>query len=224
MKHFLQEMEKLTHDLDELAETVTATILKATVALCERRPELAQQVIAGDDAIDREEVRIEEECVRILVLQQPVAIDLRRVIAALKINGDLERMADLAADIAEQATEFARLSDHAPIPPQFLAQTSLVVRMVRDCLDAFVRSDAGAARAVCALDHEADRRHREIVEEIKAMIRSHPEQIDAGFQLVSAARYLERIANHAANIAEDVIYTEEGTIIRHQPTKQPGAA
>jgi len=223
MKHFLQEMDLLAGKLLQLAKTVATTTQDATRSLCERRPDLAQPIIAGDDAIDREEVRIEEECIRILVLQQPVASDLRRVIGALKINGDLERMADLAVDIAQQAVEFARLPDLVPIPTKLLAMASLTARMVRGCLDAFVQSDPERARSIRAMDDEVDQIHREIVDELKTMVRDHPGRIDAGFALFSVARYLERIADHAANIAEDVVYMTEGSIIRHQPNHETGA-
>jgi phosphate transport system protein len=223
MKHFLQEMDLLAGKLLQLAKTVATTTQDATQSLCERRPDVAKTIIAGDDAIDREEVRIEEECIRILVLQQPVASDLRRVIGALKINGDLERMADLAVDIANQAVEFARVPDLMPIPPNLLTMASLTAQMVRGCLDAFVQSDQKHARSIRAMDDEVDQLHREIVNELKTMVREHPGRIDAGFALFSVARYLERIADHAANIAEDVVYMTEGSIIRHQPNNDTSA-
>lgn len=216
MRHVFEDLEKLTSRLIQLAEMVTSAIQKATQSLCELLPDLAQEVIDADDAVDQEEVHIEEECIRILVIQQPVASDLRRVVTALKINGDLERMADLAADIAEQARELGRIEELEPFPTKLLALTSLVVRMVRDCVGAFARSDLEIARKVCQLDDEVDRTHRAIIAELKTMIRTRPGSVDAGFHLLSAARFLERIAKHATNIAEDVIFMEEGSIIRHQ--------
>ncbi len=217
MEHFRQEMERLAGELLGLTDAVERAIETAIRSLLERRADLAEEVIRGDDAIDREEIRLEEECIRILVLHQPVATDLRSVVAALKINSDLERMADLAAEIGEHALALARSLDHRPFPDGLQAMTDRVVRMVRDSINAFVRSDPDSARAVCVLDQEIDRDHREIIDALKATIRSDPDQLDAGFHLFSIARYLERIADHAANIAEDVVYMKEGKIIRHQP-------
>jgi phosphate transport system protein len=217
MKHFRQEMEELAGELLRLTDAVEQAIEKAIRSLLQRRADLAEEVIRGDDAIDREEIRLEEECIRILVLHQPVATDLRSVVAALKINSDLERMADLAAEIGEHALALARTPDHRPFPDGLQAMTDRVVQMERDSINAFVRSDSDGARAVCVLDQEIDRDHREIIDALKATIRSDPDQLDAGFHLFSIARYLERIADHAANIAEDVVYMKEGKIIRHQP-------
>jgi phosphate transport system protein len=224
MKHFLQEMEQLTGELLQLTSTVEGAIQQAIQSLYERRTDLAEKVIRGDDAIDQQEVQFEEECIRVLVLQQPVATDLRRLVAAIKINSDLERMADLAAEIAEQARALALLPDRLPLPTAFQAMTSRVVRMVRGSLDAFVQFDPERARAIGALDEEIKRDHVEIVRDLKATIRTQPELIDAGFHLFSAARYLERIADHATNIAEDVVYMKEGAIIRHRRRPEAGAA
>jgi phosphate transport system protein len=217
MKHFREEMETLNSELLRLTDAVERAIETAVRSLLKRRADLAEDVIRGDDAIDREEIRLEGECIRILVLHQPVATDLRSVVAALKINGDLERMADLAAEVGEHALALTRSPDHRPFPEGLRAMTDRVVGMVRDSINAFVQADSEGARAVCVLDQEIDRDHREIVDALKATIRSDPEWLDAGFQLFSIARYLERIADHAANIAEDVVYTKEGAIIRHQP-------
>ena len=216
MKRFPQELDQLTSDLVALAEKVEETIRDSVRALDERLPELARRVITGDEVIDREEVRIEEECVRILVLSTPVAGDLRRVIAVLKINNDLERIADLAVDIAERAEELAGGPEGPPIPSVLISMEEQAIRMVSDCLNAFVGSDVELARSVLAMDDGVDRLYLLALDECKAMIRTNPDQVDAAFRLASVARYLERMADHATNIAEDVVYLMEGEVIRHQ--------
>lgn len=176
-------------------------------------------MIDADAAIDREEVRLEEECVRLLVLSMPVAGDLRRVIAVLKIDNDLERIADLAVNIAEEA--LAGGLGAWPAPGAIRAIAGRTLQMVRDGLNAFVGSDVALARSVLAMDDEVDRLDRELREESMALIRADPGQIPPAFRLLSASRYLERIADHATNIAEDVIYLMEGSIVRHR--HEPGA-
>jgi phosphate transport system protein len=151
-----------------------------------------------------------------LALHQPVAIDLRRIISALKINTDLERMADLAEDIAERAQALARMPP-IPVPTKLQNMTDLTTMMVRQSLDAFVQLDSRLARQVCRLDDEVDRYNREIIEELIKTMQDSPERVEAGLSFFSAIRHLERIADHATNIAEDVVYLAEGEIIRHRP-------
>lgn len=181
-----------------------------------READSAEQVIAGDAQIDQEENHIEEECLKILALHQPVAVDLRRIAAALKINTDLERMADLAEDIAERALHLARLPV-IPVSEKLHRMTDLAVSMVRQSLDAFVNLDTRQARRVCHLDDKVDRYNNEIIQELIGMMQASPANVQAGLSLFSATRHLERIADHATNIAEDVVYLVEGTIIRHLP-------
>src|SRR5437762_9571354 len=147
-KHLQRDLEYLQRDLLALAASVEEAIHKAIRALQEREPDPAEQVIAGDTQIDQEENHIEEECLKILALHQPVAVDLRRIAAALKINTDLERMADLAEDIAERAERLAQLPA-IPIPEKLQRMTDLATSMVRQSLDAFVHLDARLARTVC---------------------------------------------------------------------------
>jgi phosphate transport system protein len=184
--------------------------------LQEREVNPAEQVIAGEDQIDQEENHIEEECLKILALHQPVAVDLRRIAAALKINTDLERMADLAEDIAQRALHLARLPAMA-VPEKLQNMTDLTTTMVRQSLDAFVNLDTREARRVCRLDDDVDRYNTEIIHELVETMRQSPEAVEPALSLFSATRHLERIADHATNIAEDVIYLVEGTIIRHHP-------
>lgn len=220
-KHLSRDLDRMQHDLLALASAAEEAVHKAIRSLQERDAELARQVIEGDSLIDQEENQVEDECLKILALHQPVAIDLRRIAAALKINAELERMADLAEDIAERAVALAELP-FIPIPKKLQRMTDLTTSMVRQSLDAFVNLDTQMALRVCRLDDEVDRCNKEIIDELLQMMRESPDKVEAGMSLFSATRHLERIADHATNIAEDVVYLVEGEIIRHHPTAMEG--
>ncbi len=220
-QHLRRDLDYLQRDLLALAASVEEAIHKAIRALQEREVELAREVISGDNQIDQEENHIEEECLKILALHQPVAVDLRRIAAALKINTDLERMADLAEDIAERALYLAQLPP-IPVPERLQRMTDLATIMVRQSLDSFVNLDAHQARQVCRLDDQVDQFNQEIIKDLIAMMRAAPEMIEPGLSLFSATRHLERIGDHATNIAEDVVYLVEGTIVRHTPAAVEG--
>jgi phosphate transport system protein len=215
-KHLERDLENLQHDLLNLAASVEEAIHQAIHALRDRDIAAAQRVIDGDAQIDQEENHVEEECLKILALHQPVAIDLRRIAAALKINTDLERMGDLAEDIAERALFLAQHAN-IPVPTTLQRMTDLTTTMVRQSLDAFVNLDANQARRVCRLDDEVDRYNKEMIEELIHIMQDSPEMVPPGISMFSAVRHLERIADHATNIAEDVVYLVEGEIIRHRP-------
>jgi phosphate transport system protein len=215
-RHLERDLGNLQHQLLSLAASVEEAIHKAIQALQERDPDRAREVIEGDAQIDQEENHVEEECLKILALHQPVAVDLRRIAAALKINAELERMGDLAEDIAERALALAR-PPHLPIPATLQRMTDLTTVMVHMSLDAFVNFDAALARRVCRMDDEIDRLNSEIIEETIRLMQQKPENVPSGLSLFSAVRHLERIADHATNIAEDVVYLAEGVIIRHLP-------
>jgi phosphate transport system protein len=215
-KHLERDLENLQSDLLGLAASVEEAIHKATRALRENNAAMAREVIEGDKQIDEDENHVEEECLKMLALHQPVAVDLRRIAAAMKINTDLERMADLAEDIAERALALARMPRMA-VPEKLQQMTDLTTSMVRQSLDAFVNLDVRLARVVCRLDDEVDRYNMAIIDELVQMMRSSPDMVEPGLSLFSATRHLERIADHATNIAEDVVYLAEGTIVRHRP-------
>lgn len=214
--HLSRDLENLQRRVLSLASAVEQAVEKAMRALFERDVQLAKNLVASDTPIDMEENQIEEDCLKILALHQPVASDLRRVASILKINSDLERVADLAVNIAERALELARMPD-VPVPATFRHMTDLTNTMVRYSLDAFVKLDAGLAKRICRMDDEVDRLNRDIIEQVSQFMKQSPENVDAGLHLFSAARHLERIADHATNIAEDVVYLVEGKIIRHHP-------
>jgi phosphate transport system protein len=220
-KHLERDLDNLQKDLLALAASVEEAIHKAIRALQERDVELAEEVIDGDNDIDEEENHVEEECLKVLALHQPVAVDLRRVTSVLQINTDLERMADLAEDIAERAVALARWPV-IPIPGDLQRMTDLASSMVRQALDAFVNLDAKLARLVCRLDDEVDRYNKSIIDELIRMMQRSPDMVEPGLSFFSATRHLERIADHATNIAEDVIYLVEGAIVRHRPAAVRG--
>ena len=214
-KHLQIEIEKLKKRLLAIGEIVVEAILKALTALQERQAEAAQEVIKGDRRIDRAEVAVEEECLKILALHQPVAEDLRFIAAVMKINNDLERMGDEAVNIAEHAVFLAN-SDPIALPPRLNDQTEAAMRMVRESLAAFVTGDAHAARLICAEDDIVDQYNREVINMVGRMMERDPKTIERAMHLFSVSRHLERIADHATNIAEDVVYMVEGKIIRHR--------
>ena len=215
-KHLQRDLDNLQHDLLALAGLVEAAVHKSIQALQERDVNLAREVIAGDTQIDREENHIDEECLKILALHQPVAVDLRRIIAAMMINTDLERMGDLAEEIAERAIHLAH-PPLLPIPEKLQHMTDLTTMMVRQSLDSFVNLNIMEAQTVLRMDDEVDRYNNEIIAELIRAMTSSPALIEAGLSMFSAVRQLERIADHATNIAEDVVYLVEGEIIRHRP-------
>jgi phosphate transport system protein len=220
-KHLERDLDNLQKDLLALAASVEEAIYKAIRALQERDVPLAEEVIDGDNDIDEEENLVEEECLKVLALHQPVAVDLRRVTSVLQINTDLERMADLAEDIAERAVALARWPA-IPIPSDLQRMTDLASSMVRQALDAFVNLDAKLARLVCRLDDEVDRYNKLIILELIQLMQRSPDMVEPGLSFFSATRHLERIADHATNIAEDVIYLVEGAIVRHRPAAVRG--
>jgi phosphate transport system protein len=224
MKHLEYELERMHRDVLRLAAAVEAAITAAMEAVHRRDASLARKVVAGDDEIDDEENQVDEECLKILARYQPVAIDLRRVTAVLRISTDLERMADLAGAMAERAVALTELPP-LPAPPQLQVMSDLTISMVRQVLDAFIHLDSGLARAVWRLDDQVDRLNVEAIAELVAAMKASPDAVDAGLSLFSAVRHLEQIADHATTIAEDVIYLIEGEIVRHRPQalEQPEA-
>jgi phosphate transport system protein len=214
-KHLIRDLEHLKKQVLLLGSVVEGAILRATTALTDRRPELAREVLDGDDQIDRREVEIEEECLKMLALHQPVAADLRFIVTVLKVNNDLERMGDLAVNIAERA---AFLASHPPIPvPQQMFQMIEDVRgMVHDCLDTLVNLDLRLAKKVLRADDVVDQINRQMFVELQGLMRQDPANIERAIHLLSASRHLERIADQATNIAEDVLFMVEGQIVRHR--------
>lgn len=212
--HLQREVERLKQQVLSLSAVVENSVRLAVKSVAERNSAVASQVIENDVKIDQAEIDVEEECLKILALHQPVAIDLRYIVAVLKMNNDLERIGDLAVNIAERAI-FLNARMKIDIPFDFTGIAQKTQAMFRSSLDALVNMDAGLARQVCSLDDEVDEINRQMYDQVKGMIREHPEHVDALIALLSISRYLERIADHATNIAEDVLYMIQGHIVRH---------
>ena len=213
-EHFQREIEKLKQRILALSSVVENSVRLAMQALEEKNMELAKSVIDDDEKIDEMEVDVEEECLKILALHQPVAIDLRFIVATLKINNDLERIGDEAVNIAERA-EF--LASRPPLELHFeFAEMARASRtMLKESLDSLVNMDAQLARKVCNDDDVVDDLNREMFEAAQVGMQRDPEHMNEFIHLMSASRHLERIADLATNIAEDVIYMVEGRIVRH---------
>jgi phosphate transport system protein len=217
-RHLIREVDNLKSEIVGLATRVEEALRGAVKSLITRDSRLADQVIRDDNVIDALEVDIEEECLKIMALHQPVAIDLRVVVAILKINNDLERIGDLAVNIAERAAD---LSKCEPVPTKFdfKRMGEKVQSMLRKSLDALVSMEPEIALEVLKSDDEIDAIHRQMYEQIKAEIALRPDKVDYFIQLLAVSRNLERVADHATNISEDVIYLAEGQIIRHSNGK-----
>jgi phosphate transport system protein len=213
-KHLERDLEHLEREILAQSSRVEMMISKACQAVVERRADIARDVTATEVEINAREVRIEEECLKILALHQPVAVDLRRTATVLKINTELERIADLAVNIAERAvalTEYPEFEIPARLERMFVRASD----MVHDALDAFVDLDVEAARDVCRRDDEVDEYNRQVIEEMLDAMRTRSEMVEAALHFFSVTRHVERIADCATNIAEDVIYLVEGEIARH---------
>ena len=224
MRHLQREIDRLKRKVLALGAIVEENLRLAFQAIDQRDAAKARRVIETDVLIDQNEVDVEEECLKILALYQPVAGDLRFVAAVIKINSELERIGDLSANIAERALQ---LVDEHPVavPLNVAVMADRTWTILEKALDALVRQDAVMAREVLVADDEVDELYAELIDELKGVIRADLEHLDAIVLLFSVARYLERLADHATNIAEDVLYMVEGEIQRHhQSAVAPGTA
>ncbi len=213
-RHIDVEMGRLKDALMRMASLAEKAIGLAIKALVSRDAALARQVVASDDAINALEIEVDELCLRIMALYQPEAGDLRFLAMALKINNDLERMGDQAVNIAERTLELLKeplLKPLIDIP----RMAEVAQRMVKESLDAFVQLNVEQARAVCRRDDEVDRYDDQIFRELLTYMMEDPKAITRSVSLILVSRHLERIADHATNIAEDVVYLVEGRTIKH---------
>lgn len=213
--HLSREIDKLKKMLSSLSTLVEESVQKAVASILDRDAALAESVIGHDPEIDHVEVDVEEECLKILALHQPVAADLRFIVASLKLNNDLERIGDLAVNVAELGKNLAK-ADRIEIPYDLKGMYGIVRGMLRDCLDALMASDATLARDVRMRDDSVDAINRQMYPDVQAAIRAHPEHIESLIRLLRVSHNLERVADHATNIAEDVIYMVDGGIVRHR--------
>jgi phosphate transport system protein len=213
-RHLQREIDQLKRRLLALSAEVENDVRMAVRAVEDRETTLAETVLRRETQINATEVEVEEECLKILALYQPVAADLRYIIAVLKINQDLERIGDLAVHIAERGL-FLCQQPRIDIPFRLGTMADKAQTMLKNVLDAFVNLDEAAARAVCAADDEIDSIHLEIFQQVKTAVTGNALLFEPLLQVLHISRHLERIADHATNIAEDLIYLIEGRIVRH---------
>jgi phosphate transport system protein len=213
--HLMKEIEGLKRRTLSLSTIVEENVGRAVKAFSEKNEKLARQVIELDTVIDTLEIEVEEECLKILALHQPVAVDLRFIIAVLKMNSDFERIGDLATNIVERALALSGTPD-SEIADKLGFMVEKTRTMLKNSLDSLVNLDGPLAKKVCISDDEVDTCYREMYAHIKKNIIAAPEHLDDLLQVLSVSRHLERIADHATNIAEDVIYLIEGEISRHR--------
>lgn len=209
-----KELGQLEKQLLALTAIVEENVQLSFRALTERDIALAEKLIASDEEVNRKEVELEEECLKILALHQPVANDLRMIVAILKINSNLERIADQAVNISERTVDLAKFA-HVDCPLNLEDMAQKVIVMLGQAIEALINADLELAQDVLELDDEVDTLHGRNYGLFKDYIRKAPETIDTVLSYLTVSRHLERVADLATNIAEDVIYLNEGTIVRH---------
>ena len=214
MAIFDEELMKLKEKVLKMGALVETAMKDAVTSLVERSSELARKVIENDHKVNALDVEIDEECIRLLAIRQPRAGDLRFITTAMKITTDIERMGDLAEDIAERAVELNEepvLKPYIDIP----RMAEIAQGMLRDALDAFVRKDKKLAMDVIMRDDEVDLLNVQVFNELLFFMIQDPHTVSRATRITYVSKYIERIADHATNIAEMVIYLVEGKIIRH---------
>jgi len=220
-----KEIEKLKKLVLALSAKVENDLRLAVRAADNQDEKTAREVVNREELTNTMEVDVEEECLKILALHQPVASDLRYIVAVLKINQDLERIGDLAVHIAERAL-FLCGRPRISIPVRLEQMAAKTEELLKKVLDAFVNLDEASAREVCAADNEVDNMNQEVFQQVKEAIIKNPQMFETLLQIMHISRHLERIGDHATNIAEDLIYLIEGKIVRHTPdvTQLSGSA
>lgn len=209
-----REIVSLKKKILQMTALVEESVRKAIGAVKDKNAVLAEEVVLNDDQIDLMENELEEECLKILALHQPVAIDLRYVVVCLKINNDLERIGDLAVNIADRAKAISRDEDDF-MPESITKMIDAAIAMLKKSLDAFIEMDSGLAREVSLMDDTLDELNRNMYLEIKKLIMEEPGRTGYLLHILGVSRQLERIGDYAVNISEDVIYMIDGKIVRH---------
>lgn len=213
--HFEQQLDELTGRLVAMSRMIEGMIETSLEAVQEKDAAKAEAVVLADREIDATEVEIEEACVELLALQQPMASDLRRLIAILKINNDLERIGDHAVNIAETAQRLAAVGEDWSLPIELSEACAIAQGMLRDVLDAFVQHDVDKARSVLERDDRVDQLHEAHLRSAITMMMESPARTGMGLSFILIGRNIERVADLATNIGEDVVYLVEGKTIRH---------
>ena len=213
-RHFDEELKELNKQLLSMCALVEEAIMLSVKALVERKNDLAEKVIKSDKAVDMLEIEIDELCLKLLALHQPVGVDLRFITSEMKINNELERIGDQAVNIAECTQKIIKQPILKPLI-DIPRMAALAQKMVKDSIDALVNKDEALARDVCGRDDEVDNLNDQIFRELLTYMMQDHKTITRAVELVLVARHLERIADHATNIAEDVIYFVKGKTIKH---------
>ena len=213
-RHFDEELKLLKNKLLEMAGAVEQAIYRSVKSLVSRDEKLAGEVIHNDRKINELELDVEDLCLKLLALHQPMAVDLRFIAAAMKINNDLERMGDQAVNIAERSADLIAQPPLKPLTdiPRMAEEAQ---KMVKDSIDAFVNGDAKLAQEICLRDSVVDSLNDQVFRELLTYMISNAATIERAVDLILVSRHLERIADHATNIAEEVIYIVEGKVIKH---------
>ena len=219
-RHFERELEALKEQLLRMGGHAEAIILKAVDSLRRRDATLAREVLADDKLIDRLELDIDDRCLRLLALQQPLARDLRFITAALKISNDLERVGDHAVNIAGSALRLAEQPQLKPLV-DIPRMAELACGMLHEALDAFVGADAETARRICRRDDEVDNLNRQLFRELISYMIEDPSTITRAMELILVARNLERVGDMATNVAEEVVFIAEARVIKHHAEDAP---
>ena len=222
--HLQRQIDHLKKMILTLGGQVEESVRRALEAVTSRDPDLAEQVRRDDASVDQMEVEIEEECLHTLALHQPVAMDLRYIVAVLKINNDVERIGDLASNIAEQALLLSKVPKLEPALADLPEMAELVPQILKQSLDALVELDTQQAQRVREADDRIDQLHKQVYQLVEQRVRENPEHIGQLIHMLNISRQLERIADHACNIAEDVLYMQEGEIHRHEAIRSRGGA
>jgi phosphate transport system protein len=214
IRHFEEALEALHGRLLEMGGLAEERVQAAVHGLVRRDTSVTERVLAGDGAINQLHVEVDDRCFRLLALYQPMASDLRRIVAAVKINSDLERVGDLAVNIGEAAVRYAL---HPPVKPliDIPRMAGIAQEMLHDALDSFVKRDTTMARAVLERDDELDALKTQVFRELLTYMLQDPSTIEASLDLILVSRHLERIGDHATNIAEDVIFMVSARDVRH---------
>ena len=213
-RHFQEELEMLQQRLLSMGGLAEDRMCDAVKAVSTRDPALVERILTGDEPINALHIEIDDRCFKMLALHQPMAADLRAIVAAVKINTDLERVGDLAVNIAEAGKRYLQ---HPPVKPliDIPRMGDIAQQMLRDALDAFVRRDVRLAEAVLAADDQLDALKTQIFRELLTFMLSDPATIEPALDLILISRHLERIGDHATNIAEDVIFMVSAKDVRH---------
>ncbi|MEW6259603.1 MAG: phosphate signaling complex protein PhoU [Thermodesulfobacteriota bacterium] len=214
-RHFLKELEKIKKMILTLGAQVEEQVQLAVQAITKTDAGLADRIIRKDHEIDDMEVDVEEECLKVLALHQPVAVDLRFLIAVIKINNDLERIGDEAVNIAQRVEAISRKKGIA-FTFDYSTMAIKAEFMLKQSLDALVNMDIDLAYKVLILDDEVDAIKRDAYDKIKEAMRIHPDHVGYLINLLLVSRHIERIADHSTNIAEEVVYLIDGEIVRHE--------